>query len=152
MATATFTVTGVTEGFNWTISFTNVAGGTQVKEPTQYNNTIGLNVIVPDFPSLFNINSFDGYGGTGVEYVTWRSDVPQSGEPYFSQYPSTGWSVDIWSQTLYSNILTSNRTWTTLAGVYPLSVDKWSLVYGYDNPQIGPKFYSKGGNLTVTTV
>jgi len=143
MATVTFTASDVIEGFIWSMEFTSVTESTAVNNSAQYNGSIGINLLSPNVPSVFNVSSFNTYGGSGVEYSTWRSESPSGG----GQYPSSGQSVDIWSQSLYNEIV-SNNTWNNIAGTHALSSTKWSLVYDYNNPHA--KFYSKGGTLNVT--
>lgn len=80
----------------------------------------------------------------GRTYVTWRS-VAHPG----SQFPSTGYSFDIWSESLYTAI-NSGATWADLVstGTYDLSDNKWTVVYSYDEPYA--LFHGKGVGATIT--
>ena len=154
MATATLTLSGtpnaITEGSAWTLEISNITGPDQVKDTTKYTSSI-VSATSPSLGNLFTINitssasnnKVNGYGGSGAQYVTFRSTRPAS------QYPTTGFSLDLWSSSLYTAIITNSNTWTNLNGTtYNLSTDKYSLIYSYSN--LYAPIYSKGGTLTIT--
>ena len=148
--TVTLALTSPSEGSDWTVEFT-ADDATPIKTITGFS----LSLTTPSFPSLFTTSSVDGYDGSGVQYVTWRSTSPAG------QHPTSGYSVDIWSQTVYNNIMTFNgntgMTWNEMltgngsgGATYTLSSDKYSLIYDYTNQYaLG---YSKGGTLTISAV
>ena len=147
MATINLALTDPTEGAPWTVEFT-ADGATAIKTITGFS----LSLITPSFPSLFTVSSVNGYGGSGVEYVTWRSTSPEG------QHPTSGYSMDIWNQQFYENIMTydsdNGMTWDQMligngsgGATYPLSSTKYSLIYDYNS--LTALVYSKGGTLTV---
>lgn len=146
MATATFALTSPSEGMEWTISITNIDGAGQVKDISSYSSS-AVNSSVPNLGSLFTIdsdnNAVNGYPGY---YVTWRSTVLNMSH---NQYPSTGFSFDIWSSDIYTDVITNSNTWNDLNNnTYTLNENKHSLIYNYDN-YYAP-VWSKGGTLTIT--
>ncbi len=154
MATATLTLSGtpnaITEGSTWTLTISNITGTDQVKDTTKYTSSI-VSATSPNLGNLFAIdttssvsnNKVNGYDGSGVQYVTFRSTIP------VTQYPTTGFSLDLWSSSLYTAIITNSNTWTDLNGTtHNLSSDKYSLVYSYTSSY--PPIFSKGGTLTIS--
>jgi len=144
MATATITLTlaSPTEGSAWEVEFT-------ADDATAINTITGFSIsaTTPSLPSLFTVSSVNGYDGSGVQYVTWRSTSPAG------QHPSSGLSMDIWNQKFYQNIMDNNRTWTEMltngdsGATYNLNSAKYSLIYNYS--ELYAPIYSKGGTLTV---
>jgi hypothetical protein len=144
MATATITLTlaSPTEGSAWEVEFT-------ADDATAINTITGFSIsaTTPSLPSLFTVSSVNGYDGSGVQYVTWRSTSPAG------QHPSSGLSMDIWNQKFYQNIMDNNMTWTDMltngdsGATYNLNSGKYSLIYNYS--QLYAPIYSKGGTLTV---
>jgi len=144
MATATITLTlaSPTEGSAWEVEFT-------ADDATAINTITGFSIsaTTPSLPSLFTVSSVNGYDGSGVQYVTWRSTSPAG------QHPSSGLSMDIWNQKFYQNIMDNNRTWTDMltngdsGATYNLNSAKYSLIYNYS--ELYAPIYSKGGTLTV---
>lgn len=150
MATATLALTSPSEGNAWTVTITGsgIQGGNAVNLDSNYASAT-VACTVPSLPSLFtmsnNAESFSLYDG---KYVTWRSTAALTGLS-FSQYPTQGLSLDIWSDALYDAITTSTpNTWSQIAGSYNLRTDKYSLIYDYTN-RYAP-IYSKGGTLTIS--
>ena len=154
MATATLTLSGtpnaITEGSAWTLTISNITGADQVKDTTKYTSSI-VSATSPNLGNLFTIdttssasnNKVNGYDGSGVQYVTFRSTRPAA------QHPTTGFSLDLWSSSLYTAIITNSNTWTNLNGTtHDLSTDKYSLVYNYAS--LYAPIFSKGGTLTIT--
>ncbi len=94
-------------------------------------------------------NGFQSYGdtdGNGNEYLSWRTD--NSG----SQYLTSGYSFDVWSPSLYVDIIGNSRTWVGLEddGPYTLNTNKHTLNYYYDGPTAA--HWSKGGKIGFTNV
>ena len=143
MATIRLAVTSPTIGDAWIVEFTADSG-------TAINTITGFSIgaTTPALPSLFSVSSVNGYGGSNVEYVTWRSTSPAG------QHPSSGLSMDIWNQKFYQNIMTNNMTWTQMltngdsGATYNLNSGKWSLIYDYSN--LYAPIYTRGGTLTVS--
>ncbi len=159
MATATLTLSGtpnaITEGSTWTLTISNITGTDLVNDTTKYTSSI-ISATSPNLGNLFTIdttssasnNKVNGYSGSGVQYVTFRSIIPAGGPPA-PQHPTTGFSLDLWSSSLYTAIITNSNTWTDLNGTtHNLSSDKYSLVYSYTSSY--PPIFSKGGTLTIS--
>ena len=94
-------------------------------------------------------NGFQSYGdtdGNGNEYLSWRTD--NSG----SQYLTSGYSFDVWSPSLYVDIIGNSRTWVGLEddGPYTLNTNKHTLNYYYDGPTA--VHWSKGGKIGFTNI
>jgi len=150
MATATLTLATPTEGSGWTvtISGTSLTAGTAVNSDSSYNDAT---VSVTDLGAIFTMplttetESFQTYSD---QYATWRSSDAITGLSN-SQYPSQGFSLDIWggASALITNINAGN-TWTQLAGSYNLDTSKTSLIYSYSN--LYAPIFSKGGTLTIS--
>lgn len=101
----------------------------------------GLNSFTPVqfemYPTDLGINA-------GRTYITWRSVAyPEQ------QFPESGISLDIWSESLY-NAINSGATWQTLitTGTYSLSTTKNTLVYNYDPPYA--IFHGTGASSSIT--
>lgn len=149
MATARLTISTPSSGFSaWEVTISNIVGTDQVKDKTKYTNSI-VTATSPITGALFTIesssnsNKVEGYSGSGVSYVTWRSTSPAG------QHPSAGLSLDLWSSGLYTAVITNSATWTALASsTYSLDTGKHSLVYNYSS--FYAPLFSKGGTLTVT--
>jgi len=148
MATITLTVNTPIIGNSWQVAFT-ADSGTPIKTISGFT----ISATSPNLGSLFSVSSVNGYDGSAVQYVTWRSTSPAG------QHPTSGLSMDIWNQTFYQNIITYNgntgMTWTEIltgngsgGATYPLNTEKWSLVYDYDN--LYAPLYTKGGTLSVS--
>ena len=78
------------------------------------------------------------------DYSTWRTQA------IATQFPETGKSIDLWSITLYEDII-SGFSWNQLSPGgqgYTLNDDKHSLVYDY-NTYYAP-YYSRGGIITFS--
>ena len=150
MATVTLSINSPTIGSSWQVQFTADSA-----TPIQTITGFDINATSPNLGSLFSVSSVNGYDGSDVQYVTWRSTSP------LEQHPTSGLSMDIWSQIFYQNIKTydgnTGMTWTQMltgngsgGATYALSTGKWSLVYDYDN--LYAPLYTKGGTLTVSVV
>ncbi len=142
MATIALAVTAPSIGSEWTVQFT-ADNATPIKTITGFS----ISAITPSLPSLFSVSSVNGYDGSGVQYVTWRSTSPAG------QHPTSGWSMDIWNQAFYEDIITYNgnvgKVWSDVNGVtYSLNPNKWSLIYNYGS--LYAPVFTKGGTLTVT--
>ncbi len=144
MATVTYSITGAFNGYNaWsgTIIVSSLSNIVSADIPT----TITAN---PGSIS-FSPQSFQYYpdtDGNGNEYITWRT---YNGP---SQYPDSGYSLDIWSTDLFNDV-NSGSDWSTLIsnGSYFLTTNKHTLIYKYEPPQ-GPyaPLYGTGGLITFT--
>lgn len=149
MATARLTISSPSAGYSgWEITISNITGTDQVKDKTTYLNSI-VTAVSPISGSLFTIqttsgsNKVDGYSGSGIDYVTWRSTSPTG------QHPTSGLSLDLHSSTLYTSIITNSNTWNTVAAsTYSLDPNTHSLVYNYSN--LYSPLFSKGGTLTIS--
>jgi hypothetical protein len=145
--TITLEISSQIEGFPWTVNFQS-DDSTAIKTITGFN----INITNPfSSPTLFSVNSVAGYNSSHP-YVTWRST---SLGLQYDQYPTTGYSLDIWDSIFYNNIFTSDMTWNQIVtgngsggSSYTLLDDKYSLVYNYDTPYA--PIYSKGGILNVS--
>ena len=141
MATVNYTITG-SSAENWSGSFTvsNAANPIKTQLPTSSNSA----------KRNFNVQQF----ATFNEYITWRSvniSAQPSGPPDFLDiYPRTGYSFDIWSPTLITDV-NANRTWSYLNGKsYNLNVNKNTLIYDYAN--MNAVYYARGGSIAFTVV
>lgn len=150
MATARLTISSPSPGYSgWEITISNITDTDQVKDKTKYLNST-VTAVSPITGSLFLIqsssgsNKIEGYSnGSGVEYVTWRSTSP------VGQHPTSGFSLDLWSTSLYTSVITNSANWNTLAGsTYALDTNFHSLVYSYSN--LYSPLYSKGGTLSIS--
>ena len=90
--------------------------------------------------------------GNVGEYVSFRDTTPTI------KYPTGGNSLDVWSQDLAEACAVSFSNWSTItsqnlgfgAGVYPLSSDKFTVLYDYST---GTSFASsRGGRISLTFV
>lgn len=143
MATVTYTITNALNGYNTWSGTITVANLTDVVSSSLPS------IVTAGGTVTFTPYSFQYYpdnDGNGNEYITWRN---YSGS---SQYPDSGYSLDIWSTSLY-NAIVGGATWNTLiaAGGYTLTSNKYTLVYKYDSPQ-GPyaPYYGQNGIITFT--
>ena len=92
--------------------------------------------------------SVQNYGGGGVNgsYFTMRGP----GNPPGGQYPTSGYSLDIWCESL-TNDIANSFTWQQLinTGAYNLSSAKFTLTYDYTG-RYAP-FSTKGGSINFST-
>jgi hypothetical protein len=105
--------------------------------------------------ALFNFASLRNYSGTGAggpNYFT----VSESNVLSNAQYPTTGYSLDIWSDAL-TTAIAGGSTWFSLTnfqvssqanGVFALSDTKTSLIYDYSR-RYAP-YWVKGGTITFS--
>ena len=133
-----------------TITVTYPANPVETEIPTSITIT---EVATPNQTTVtwtpHSTNGFQSYGdtdGNGNQYLSWRTD--NSG----SQYLTSGHSLDVWSPSLYEDIITDNKTWTELQddGPYPLNTNKHTLNYYYDGPTA--VHWSKGGKIGFTNI
>jgi hypothetical protein len=81
-------------------------------------------------------------------YVTFRS------QNIATQYPNAGYSLDIWSATLYSDI-NGGKTWQGLitdstTSPYYLNNTKYTLLYDYTPGSPTAAMWCKGGAITFS--
>lgn len=142
MATINFAITGISEGSIWSGRINTAGAGNAVVS----TDLSGLSVdLLSPLTNNFTVDSSNGfklYSGSGTKYVTWRS------QNISTQFPTTGESIDIWSDTLYDAIF-AGASWNTLIGnSYNLLTNKWSLYYDYSIPATFA--YSRGGSITFS--
>jgi len=145
MATINITVSSPTEGAAWSGSIVTSSALSAVVNGDVANIT-NISSTYSGSSISFTPTQFRFFPASGNNYVSWRSVTE------VSQYPTTGRSLDIWSDTLYNDIIFSSATWNDLitnsaaanggAG-YALNSGKWSLTYDYDYPYAAA--WSKGG-------
>jgi hypothetical protein len=137
MATVNYSISTVS-GLSWTGTF-EVANFTDIVSSTVPSSFTANSGAVSFTPA--QVVSYTS--PTNDAYVTWRSSS------IGGQYPTTGWSFDIWSLNLY-NAIASSATWTTLktTATYTLNSNKNTLVYNYDD--FYAPFYGSGGTITFT--
>ena len=141
MSNVNFSITGVSAGFtSWSGRFVVDSLDTAVES----DNSISSIIINPGTDTY----TFDPTGGVYTypdnnlqhDYSTWRSQA------IATQFPETGKSIDLWSTTLFNDII-NGFNWNQLTA-YTLNADKHSLVYDY-NALYAP-YYSRGGIITFS--
>lgn len=157
MATANLAITSPTEGLAFTIRISNVIGTDQVKDTTKYTSSdITYSFDDINFITGFTIASsgaqkFAGYPGSNQKYITWRDSSAVTSVGPSGQFPLSGFSLDIWSDTLYDGVMSSNRTWSSVStggsNTFPLYTNKYTLIYNYGGWALA---YCLGGTLTIT--
>ena len=151
---ATLALANPSEGSAWTVTITgnSLSSSTAVNSDASYNGaTVSVTAptnlgVIFTMPAATQTESFQTYGG---QYATWRSSTAIT-ELSNSQYPTQGFSLDIWGgASTFITIINNNNTWSQLAaGSYDLDTSKTSLIYSYSN--LYPPIFSKGGTLTVS--
>lgn len=139
MATVNYTIT-TNVGQTWSGTFVGVTLGNPVNDPGNLPTSITADSGAISFtPENFQLYPADA----DSNYVTWRD------QPAVGQYPTTGYSLDIWSDTLYVDIDGAN-TWNDLisTGTYNLSPSKNTLIYNYDVPYA--PHWGSGGTITFS--
>ena len=129
------------EGFVWSGVITGIDLGTSPLSsyPTSVSGVYGgLNISFNPHAT----NGFKIYASTQNtnHYTTFRSQNVET------QYPNTGYSLDIWSAALYNDI-NNGKSWQALTedGPYPLNTTKYSLLYNYGGPNA--TMFIKGGKI-----
>jgi hypothetical protein len=85
-------------------------------------------------------SSFIFYNQPLTKYASWRDSTIAG-----TQHPSTGLSLDIWSDDLCI-LISSGATYSDLLNnVYTLNPDKWTLCYNYSF--LNTFHYGKGGTI-----
>ena len=131
-----FSITGASGGnsSSWSGSIFYFDDGHSVKD-TYNSQTItvsdpyNLNAQNDPVSLTFDLTEVLGFDG---DYVTFRSQNSTD------QFPTTqtGYSLDLWSDTLKSDIIDGDISWSSLNGNnYSLSASKYSLVYHYNAPR-----------------
>lgn len=131
----------ILEGFTWTGTLSNITAASTVNssKPTSVSGTANGETIT------FNVDATNGYNvypsETGDNYITFRS------QNIASQYPTSGFSLDIWSLELYNQIV-GGATWNDLQlnSPYNLNNGKYSLFYNYNGPNAS--FWCRGGKIS----
>jgi len=127
MATVNYTIT-TNVGETWSGTFVGVTLANPVKDP----GNLATSVTADSGSFSFSPYEFELYpAGPDENYVTWRDSATPGG----SQYPTTGYSFDIWSDDLFAAIDASS-TWNDLitTGTYDLTSSKHTLIYNYNVP------------------
>lgn len=91
---------------------------------------------------VFDSTKVLGFDG---DYVTFRNQNTTD------QFPITqsGYSLDLWSDTLRTDLITNSISWQTLDGnSYTLNSNKWSLAYDYGSPRAIR--FSKSGTISFS--
>jgi len=127
---------------------------TQEPSSTPPLNVTGIGTTSTSWPTTqlpyFSIIS-DPVPNTG-EYVSFRDTTPTS------KYPTSGNSLDVWSSDLAEACAVSFSSWADIttqnlgfgAGVYPLSSDKFTVLYNYSTGTALAS--SRGGRIAFTFV
>lgn len=118
---------------------------------TQINSTL---------PSSFSTDNISfspldfGYqSNASISYVSWRSVNISGNTPgpplYLNIYPQSGYSFDVWSHDLYTDIESNLITWNNIKGnTYNLNSSKITLVYNYDG--LTPIYHGTGGTIVFS--
>jgi len=138
MATINYSITA-SSGNNWTGTFDVDITGDQAILATYVNVTAG-SFSIPN--SGLNFKYYPA--STGDNYITWRNYGGAS------QYPDGGYSLDIWSLSLYTDIITNTYTWDQIisAPAYSLNSNKTTVFYDYNTPYA--PYWCKGGTIDFT--
>jgi hypothetical protein len=144
MASITFSVSPL-EGSSWggiidlgvANELTSIVSATKPENITPTGGVMFSTI----FGQVFN---FYGGGANGSYFTIRQTTVfaPQV-------YPTSGYSIDIWSENL-TNAIAGGATWQNLidGGLYNLSTTKFSLVYDYSG--LNAPYWSKGGTIDFT--
>ena len=134
------------EGFTWTGTIYGVDLG---QTPA---NSIPTSVtgIVGDLTVTFTPHAINGYyvypsTTDSNHYITFRS------QNIATQYPNSGYSLDIWSVGMYNDITAgSPATWQLLTenDPYNLNNSKFTLLYDYNAPTAA--MWCRGGKINFT--
>lgn len=144
MPTVNFSISGVSAGYtSWTGSFI-VTGLNNAIESDSSITKITINPGSDNYEfvptgSVFTWGALEN--GVNNDYSTWRTQSIQT------QFPTTGKSIDLWSELLYNDIK-AGYNWNQITS-YSLNATKHSLVYDYDN--FYAPYYSRGGIITFST-
>jgi hypothetical protein len=132
-------------GINWSGTFSISDLNTQV------TSILPLGLVTPSV----QFSPLDlGYQNNGTtSYMSWRStniSENPSGPPlYLNIYPQSGYSFDVWSHDLYTDIEINLITWNDIKGnTYSLNNSKNTLVYDYD--KLKPIHFGMGGTISFT--
>ena len=143
MATVNYTIS-TNVGNDWTGAFevTTATNAINAELPTNLTSSLGSNFVPAQFAS------YDS------NYITWRSvDISgqSSGPPNFLNiYPSSGYSLDIWSTDLRT-FVDSGGTWSGLnAASYNLLTAKNTVHYDYATPNA--EAFGSGGTISFTVI
>ena len=144
MANITYTISSTTDGMpNWSGT---IYGVDTTQTPA---NSIPSSVdgVVDGLTITFTphiVNGYKVYPSTTDtnHYVTFRS------QDISTQYPNSGYSLDIWSAALY-NAINGGSTWQGLinGGPYNLNTTKYTLLYDYTPGSPLAQMWSRGGTI-----
>jgi hypothetical protein len=137
------------EGFTWTGTIYGVnLGQTPTNSiPTSITSTVG------DLTITFTPDAINGYKvypsiTDSNHYITFRS------QNIATQYPNSGYSLDIWSATMYSDISnpSSPATWQLLTENDPYNLNnfKYTLLYDYTPGSPSAAMWIRGGKINFT--
>lgn len=141
MPNVNFSITGVSAGYtSWSGRFVV----DNIETAVESDNGIGSIIINPGTDNYTFTPTGDVYtyidNNLQHDYSTWRTQA------IATQFPETGKSIDLWSSTLFNDII-NGYNWNQLTS-YSLNADKHSLVYDY-NALYAP-YYSRGGIITFS--
>ena len=141
MPNVNFSITGVSAGYtSWSGRFVVDNLETAVESDSGIDSII----INPGTDNYTFVPTGDVYtypdNNLQHDYSTWRTQA------IATQFPETGKSIDLWSTTLFNDII-NGFNWNQLTA-YTLNADKHSLVYDY-NALYAP-YYSRGGIITFS--
>lgn len=142
MPNVNFSITGVSAGYtSWSGRFVVNSLDNTVESDSSISNII----INPGTDNYGFVPTGDVYSYFDNDlqhhYSTWRTQA------IATQFPENGKSIDLWSITLYDDII-AGFAWNNLVS-YTLNDSKHSLVYDY-NALYAP-YYSRGGIITFST-
>jgi hypothetical protein len=150
MASINYTVTANINGGGATLWTGNIDFG--ISSPALSAITVSTSIpssvtgggtaFIPFVPT--GVQNYSG-GGINGSYFTIRGPGNPGG-----QYPTSGYSLDIWCESL-TNEIASSFTWQQLInmGAYNLSSAKFTLTYDYTG-RYAP-FSTKGGSINFST-
>lgn len=141
MPNVNFSITGVSAGYtSWSGRFVVDDLNTSVESDSGIDSII----INPGTDNYTFVPTGDVYtypdNNLQHDYSTWRTQA------IATQFPETGKSIDLWSSTLFNDII-NGYNWNQLTS-YSLNANKHSLVYDY-NALYAP-YYSRGGIITFS--
>jgi hypothetical protein len=136
------------DGFTWTgtIFGVNLALTPENSIPSSITGTAN-GVTVTFTPNA--VNGYKVYPSTtdANHYISFRS------QNIATQYPNSGYSLDIWSAALYADIVAgSPATWQLITenDPYNLNNNKYTLLYDYTPGNPTAAMWCRGGKINFT--